>query len=209
MMRNPLLFGGLPETVEVNGREHRVDWGYRAMMLIEMAFYDERYCDEQKVLNALNIFYMHNIPRDRDMAVERMLWFHRCGEEPKKGKAAGGSTKRCYDFEQDAPMIYAAFQACYGITLSKTKNRELHWWEFKAMFEGLDESTKMAKVISYRAADISGMGKEQKRFIKKMQSLYAIKSADAGMDNRAKLAQRNARIQEYVRKRFADAERKD
>ena len=98
-------------------------------------------------------------------------------------------------------MIYAAFRAQYGINLNQTPDADLHWWEFKAMFESLREDLLISRVMYYRTANLSGMSKNEKAFIKKMRSVYAIRQPEVSMDARARLAARNNHMLEYVRSR--------
>lgn len=206
MMNKNILIDHLPKTVSVDGKEYEIDWGYRANILIEICMFSDR-SDEQKLLDALNIFFYNNIPPNMDEAMKKLLWFFRCGKLPEK--TAAGTHKRnkklrAYCFDQDAPMIYAAFRSQYNINLNKTKDKELHWWEFMAMFESLSEDMLISRVMYYRTADLKGMGKNQKSFIKKMRSIYALKHEESNIDDRAKLAKRNADMKEYVRKRMEE-----
>lgn len=210
MKRHPLVYGGLPESVIVEGKEYGVNWGYRAMMLVETAMYDENCNDTQKILNALNIFYLKNIPENIDGAMEQLLWFHRCGEEYAGECTVTKRTERYYSFGQDASSIYASFLSQYNVRLTQTRNYDLHWWEFKAMFDAVDGDSRMGRIIYYRTADTTGMGKDQKKFIQKMRKIYAIKGgAGICLDAKTKLAQRNIRMRDYVKKRYADADRKN
>ena len=199
-----VTFDILPESACIDGVEYPIGYGYRSMMAAEIEMFRKDVSDEQKILNALNLFFLNNIPPDMDKAVEYMLWFHRCGEPQRTGKAARRKTKRGYCFSNDAPLIYAAFRQQYGINLRETKSADLHWWEFSAMFESLDENTRMAKVMYWRTCDTKGMGKEQKSFIKRMRDLYALDEPDSTMDSRTKLAKRNADMKAYVRKRMEE-----
>lgn len=52
------------------------------------------------------------------------------------------------DYELDADLIYAAFLEQYGIDLIEVD--ELHWHKFLALMKGLNSSTTLAKVMSYR-----------------------------------------------------------
>ena len=203
-MRWLVTFDNLPESACIDGVEYPIGYGYRSMMAAEIEMFRKDVSDEQKILNALNLFFLNNIPPDMDKAVEYMLWFHRCGEPHRTGKAARRKTKRGYCFSKDAPLIYAAFRQQYGINLRETKNADLHWWEFSAMFESLDENTRMAKVMYWRTCDTKGMGKEQKSFIKRMRDLYALDEPDSTMDSRTKLAKRNMDMKAYVRKRMEE-----
>lgn len=206
MIQN-LLYDTCPESVLIGGKEYPINYGYRAVMAVEIEMFSDN-SDEQKLLNALNLFYFQNIPEDVDAAVDYMLWFHRCGERAETTRKRAGNARRGYDFQQDAPLIYAAFRQQYGINLKHTKNQELHWWEFRAMFESLDENVKMAKVMFWRTCDLRGMSKEQRNFIKKMRSIYALKMPANNMDSRTKLARRNADMKAYVRRRAEECLKK-
>ena len=208
MMKELITFDTLPEKASIDGTEYPIGFGYRTMMAIEMEIYSD-HNDEQKLLNALNLFYLGNIPQDVTAAVEYMMWFFRTGKEAKKEESGAASglrkTRRGYCFEQDAPLLYAAFRQQYGIDLRRTKSAELHWWEFLALFEALDENTKLAKVIYWRTCPLKDMSKKQKKYIQKMRSLYALKEPESTMDAKVKLAQRNAKMKEYVRKRMEES----
>lgn len=81
-------------------------------------------------------------------------------------------TAECFDFEYDAERIYSAFFQQYNIDLSKCN---MHWWTFKALFDGLSEDTQFVKVMQYRTMDISKIkDKEQKEFYRKKKELYRI-----------------------------------
>lgn len=209
MMAN-ILIDELPKTVEIDGENWPIDYGYRASILIEIVMFSDME-DEKKIFHALNIFYMENIPQNVESAMERMLWFYRCGNETRRAEKETKGTKkpkrqnkRAYCFEADAGRIYAAFRSQYGINLNKTPDKKLHWWEFMAMFESLSEDLLISRIMYYRTADLSGMGKNQRAFIKKMRNVYAIKHASSSMDDRAKLAKRNKDMKEYVRRRMEE-----
>ena len=199
-MRPTVTFDNLPEFVVIRGEIYHVNYGYRAAMRIEIEMFRDDISDEQKLLNALNIFYFENIPKDVRKAVDYMLWFHRCGEEVKSG-GSSGNAKRGYCFQQDAPLIYAAFRQQYGIDLRRTMNAELHWWEFSALFESLNEDTKMSKVIYWRTCRLGDLSKSERKHVQKMRAMYALKVSDGNMDSATKLAQRNARWIDHVRRR--------
>lgn len=205
-----IIIDSLPESVIIDGREYPVNWGYRAFLLIEICLFDSRLNDEQKMLNCLNIFYNRNIPSNLSTAIEKLQWFYRCGGRERK--KSGGSLRapqkiiRCYDFEQDAPYIYSAFLTQYGIDLQETKNYDLHWWKFNALFESLGEDLKLSKIMYYRTAKTSGLDKERRRFLNEMKKLYALENPEDNTDAQMKLARRNARMKEYVRGRMLEVD---
>lgn len=205
-MIQSLLFDTLPESVEIDGAEYKIGYGYRTLMAIEIEMFSDNN-DEQKLLNALNLFYLNRIPRNRAKAVELMLWFHRCGEPERKGEGRQRKVRRSYCFKQDAPLFYAAFLQQYGLDLKRTRSCELHWWEFSALFAGLDENTKLAKVMYWRTCNLNTLPKEQRKFVQKMRKLYEIHQPESDMDSQTKLARRNAEMMEYVRKRMEECQK--
>ena len=104
-------------------------------------------------------------------------------------------------------MIFAAFFSQYGINLNRTANKDLHWWEFMAMFDSLGEDLLISRVMYYRTADTEGMSKKQKAFIMRMRKLYSLSDASSDMDSKAKLAKRNADMLAYVRERMDTCKR--
>lgn len=204
-----MLTESLPVTVDVNGKVFPIDHGFKTMIRIEIIIFS-KIPDEEKVSKTLNMFYMENVPADVDKAMGKMLWFYNCGKIQKPSETGGKpkkKQKRAYCFEADAGRIYAAFRSQYGLNLNSIKNAELHWWEFIAMFESLSEDLLISRVMFYRTADLSGMGKNQKAFIKKMRTIYAIEHSESTMDAQAKLAKRNRDMKEYIRKRMEECKK--
>lgn len=199
-----ILIDKLPVEVQVGGVRYPVNYGYRAFMLIEMALYDETASEDQKLLNILNLFYKRNIPRDIPGAVDRLMWFYRCGREVKEGRGGGGGKVRCYDFDWDASYIFSAFLTQYRMDLQETANDVLHWWKFRAMFEALDENLKMSRIIYYRTVDTSGMSKNQRKCILEMKKRYALPVHRAA-ESHLGLMKRNQDMREYLRRRYREA----
>lgn len=54
---------------------------------------------------------------------------------------------RCMDFEQDAPLIFAAFLQAYGIDLDKSN---MHWFKFRDLLEAVPDDTSFSKVVELR-----------------------------------------------------------
>lgn len=173
-MRN-ILIDELPRSIRIKGKDYDVNWGFRTAILYEMMMLDNEVEPEEKPLYALRLFYPV-IPDDWQEALEGIQWFYRCGEEERTGKKKRRNVQteqeRIYSFDHDAPYIYSAFLGQYSIDLNEVK--ELHWWKFKALFQGLNEDCTLCKIMGYRAIDIKSVGKEQYEFYKKMKDQYAI-----------------------------------
>ena len=50
----------------------------------------------------------------------------------------------------------------------------LHWWKFRALFTGLKPDNLICKIMDYRAADLSKLKGEERKFYQKMQKQYAL-----------------------------------
>ena len=70
---------------------------------------------------------------------------------------SGGKRLMWFDF--DAARLYSSFRQTFGIELHKTK---LHWFEFMAMIDSLDESSALSHAIQIRGTDTSKMKGKQK-----------------------------------------------
>lgn len=174
-----IILDVLPETVEIDGAEYRINSDFRISILFELLMQDDEVGKRQKLVQGLQLYYPE-IPHNVTMAVDKMIWFYRCGKETESGGHGSGSgrAKQIYSFEHDDDYIYAAFLEQYGIDLQDIE--ELHWWKFRALFRGLSEDTEFVKIMGYRSVKItSKMSKEQREFYKKMQSIHALPITDA------------------------------
>ena len=174
-----ILLDILPETVDIDGIEYRINSDFRISILFELLMQDDELGKRQKLVQGLQLYYPE-IPHNVTMAVDKMIWFYRCGKETgSDGHGSGsGRAKQIYSFEYDDDYIYAAFLEQYGIDLQDIE--ELHWWKFRALFRGLSEDTEFVKIMGYRSVKItSEMSKEQREFYKKMQSIHALPITDA------------------------------
>ena len=174
-----ILLDILPETVDIDGIEYQINSDFRISILFELLMQDDELGKRQKLVQGLQLYYPE-IPHNVTMAVDKMIWFYRCGKETGSGGHGSGSgrAKQIYSFEYDDDYIYAAFLEQYGIDLQDIE--ELHWWKFRALFRGLSEDTEFVKIMGYRSVKTtSNMSKEQREFYKKMQSIHALPITDA------------------------------
>ncbi|WP_313525260.1 bacteriophage Gp15 family protein [Anaerotignum sp.] len=170
-----LLIDPLPEKITIDDKEYPIRWDFRVGILYELMMLDEDVKGAEKPLLALRLFYPE-IPPNWKKALEGIQWFY-CGGDEKKSfsKRKGGQKKRerIYSFEQDAAYIYSAFLEQYNLDL--TEAWQLHWWRFRALFQGIREDTEFAKIMGYRAMEISeGMAKEQREFYRRMKEIHRL-----------------------------------
>lgn len=169
-----ILVDLLPVTVEINNKEYEINSDFRVSILFELLMQDDSIGEEDKILMALQL-YFPIIPENINEAIERILWFYRCGKDRKTSKGSGKckSVTQIYSFEYDDDYIYAAFMDQYSIDLQDIEY--LHWWKFKAMFKSFKEDNEIVKIMGYRSKDLSKIkDKEQKVYYKKMKDIYKI-----------------------------------
>ena len=170
-----ILIDLLPSSVKINGTEYDINSDFRTSVLFSLLMEDDSLNEEEKVLQALNLYYPV-VPDNLEEAIEQIKWFYSCGklDNPIGNKKARASGKKVFDFEVDANYIYSAFMSQYNIDLQDIG--QLHWWKFKALLEGLKEDNKLSKIIEYRSMDLSKIkDKEQRKFYKDMQKQYSLK----------------------------------
>lgn len=166
-----LLTEAAPKTVSIAGVEVPIRWDFRTSVRFEQLM-EEDLPDEEKLTQALTLYYPQ-IPFSLEEAVEKLLWFYAAGKEDttQTGKT-GRNEPRIYSYRYDDEYIYAAFLDQYGIDLQEA---DLHWWKFKAMFQGLKSDNRIVEIMGYRAMEIpSKMSREQKEFYRKMKKQHAI-----------------------------------
>ena len=106
------------------------------------------------------------------------MWFYKCGKEEQEknnntNKSSGKKTvKKIYDYEHDSEIIFASFMKSYNINLQRDN---LHWWEFKSLFDNIDEDSKLYKIMEIRSVNLSQVkDKDKKNYYKKMKDLYKL-----------------------------------
>lgn len=196
-----LSTGPLPDSVEINGKYWPIQSDFRVGIRFEMEMERRR---DDLVQQALTLYYPE-IPTDVPAAVERLLWFYRCGaKEECSGEPPAGPLKpksRTYCWREDAGMIYAAFWQAYRIDLTACR---LHWWAFRALFWHLPPENEFRKAMSYRSMDTRGLSREQKKHMESMKKIYAL---SGGKEPSMSLEERNRQMLLYVDRRFAEANR--
>lgn len=145
---------------------------FRESIKFELLMQDNRIEDTDKIAIALNLYY-YEVPYNIEKAIEEMLWFYRCGKELKTSQNTERENKQIYSYEFDDELIYSAFKDQYNIDLNSI--HFLHWWKFKALFEGLKEDNKIVEIMGYRAVDLSKIkDKDEKARYKKLKKVYAL-----------------------------------
>ena len=78
------------------------------------------------------------------------------------------------DLSQDAEFLYASFVQAYGINLIKEQGK-LHWYEFKALLNGLPEDTIIKQIIHIRSYEPGKHDSEEyKKQMEDLQDFYRL-----------------------------------
>ena len=150
----------LKRAISVEGRQYKLDTRtIRALQAYAvMAEEDETIPDEVRtgrilelMLDTSSLFKLRKNPEDaaelyRGIASFLQGW-------PEEGRKPGKhSPEEIFSYSEDHALIVAAFRQAYGIDLVSLRN--LHWWEFRALLQGIPDTTVLSRVMGIRAMDI-------------------------------------------------------
>lgn len=152
---------------------NRIRTDFRESIKFELLMQDSSLDKKTQLELALNLYY-YEVPKDIEQAVNDIIWFYTCGKKMKTSrKEKEEKQKQIYSYEFDDGYIFSSFVQQYKIDLNSIKY--MHWWKFKALFEGLNKNTKMVEIMGYRAVDISKIkDKEERKHYKRLQKQYAL-----------------------------------
>lgn len=154
----------LPNTVMVGGRSFFINTDYRIWLrfVIEFEQWDKK--------GTLDISYLFNgeIPVFQDIHdYDGIFQFAYPVNIVPKGEA---STEKIYDYIIDSDYIYSAFMQQYQIDLLTV---DMHWYQFRALFNGLSEGTKFYEIMGYRSYTGEKI-KSQNELYRKLKSAWEL-----------------------------------
>ncbi len=175
-----LILDQIPDFLEVGGEKIFINTDFRTWIRFDEALFWSDKPIEERIYSALDICYDGKIPADITGAVHAAIEFYAhkdtqiksIGENSQNEQQNSTRGKQTYSFTYDASLIYAAFLAQYGIDLTKD---DMHWWLFRALFEGLTDENKICKVMEIRSVDLSKIkDKEQKAHYRRLKRIYRL-----------------------------------
>lgn len=150
----------------------KINTNFRSFILFELLMQDNTIKENEKISMAIKLFFKE-MPQDLKKAIDGILWFYKCGEEEIVKKNNSKNKKQIYSYEYDAKLIYSAFKDQYGIDLNEIEY--LHWFKFRALFEGLKSDNKICEIMSYRAIDLNKIkDKDERNKYRKIQRECAL-----------------------------------
>lgn len=170
-----ILTDCLPEWIEADGSRLRVRTDFRIWIEFDRIMHQRELAPKEKfsIISALCI-EDKNLPCDLlpDSIIEGLCNFYLCGAKAEK-QMQEKQTPPVFSFCEDSGYVFAAFLSSYGIDLLSIPY--MHWFVFSALLKGLDDSTRLMKIMSWRASRPEKEKNPQRReFLRRMQELYAL-----------------------------------
>ena len=162
----------LPTSIIADDLEIPVSADFRSWIKADLIMKDRQIPKEAKL--PVICQYIDLDLTDLDVTIPD-LWagifkFYMCEQEPR-GEVASDSRATAYRFDCDWWLIYAAFIQQYGINLLTA---DLHWFEFRALLDGLTEQTQFIKVVQARLRDTSRLKGEEKAQAEKLKRYWKV-----------------------------------
>ncbi len=171
-----ILTDVLPDTVVICGKHYAVRTDFRVWIEFDKVIRSRKISAGEKTGILMKLCFDRKrcrfLPSSPGEAIAALSGFYMCGKQGNVSEKGDAKTCEVFSFEEDADYVYSAFLTQYGIDL--TDVLYLHWYKFSAMFKGLDDNLRLMKIISARAADLSGISGEKGKYLKKMKELYAL-----------------------------------
>ena len=190
-----ILTEPLPAHVEIGGLLFPINTDFRVG--IEFEIITQK--NNQDIAKWFELYFEPgNYPlHDIEGAVNALMWFYRCGNQPTKEEKPTHN-KIPYSFAVDSEVIFADFWQYYNIDLSQ---EGLHWWVFRALLFGLPDESSFKQRVYYRTCDTKGLSKKEKERIMKIRKTYEIRD---DLKEEITLEERNAKMLKYLEKRRED-----
>lgn len=157
-----LLLDRLPDSYD--GYLFRTD--YRIGIQISLCLQDEDLTQEERVTQAVWLLFGNGAP-PLETALEGLAWYLSCGQPRREDIPPSGAPQRFW-FDYDHARIVSSFYKSFGV---KIHRENLHWFEFMAMLDGLDEDSALSNAIQLRGTDTTKLKGKHKRDMERAKKL--------------------------------------
>lgn len=166
-------------TIDIDGIAVPVDPDFRIMCGYGTAVHRG---DKTELCKSAGLFYFAGLPEGvtSESAAKAMSRFYAKGlgsdipEDEDESNKTVGVRPPVFDFSEDEGYFLAAFRSEYGIDLLTVK--EMHWFEFGALFLGLPDECKIKQIIGIRSTETAGIkSTAEKHRIFRLQKIFALK----------------------------------
>lgn len=165
---------------EYGGETYHINLAFDTVLRFYEMLDDDRLDDAEKVATAFQMFFDQPVT-EAEFAVSAFEQITKYismkpygnDDEGEQGQPIARDPRQLYSFKQDAEAIYASFYDQYGMNLIKEQG-ELHWDEFKALFQGLGPGTYFQRIIEIRTKDTKDLEGEQLSRVIQAQQFYEL-----------------------------------
>lgn len=162
----------LPKKIKTDTTSYQIETDFRSWIMFENIMVDTGIQDKYKLYFMLDRVMKEDYNYEEiEHILHALFSFYRLDKPIKQLQQT--SSVIGYQYEYDMELILSAFRQQYGIDLLCVN---MHWWEYKSLFDSLTDKTKFIQVVGYRTADTSNMDKEQKKHYEKLKMFYALPS---------------------------------
>ena len=159
------LFDRLPEGVTVGGRFFKCDFDFRNVLKMLDVMQMQELTPAARDYLCVKCVFRGHLPARKVADVYSSVCNVLFERTPENGE-------KFMSFEQDAPLIRAAFRQVYQIDLFRDS---LSWFEFTELLQALPEGNRFTEIVGIRArplpAPTKWNGKEREALIKAKQSV--------------------------------------
>lgn len=169
-----ILSDKLPTKIKVNNNIYDINYDYRTIINILLAFEDDELTKDEQMYIMLKNLYKQDIPEnDIEEALKKGIKFIDGGvvEENKANE------KRIYSFKKDGNYIFSGINQTHHIDLTEKTN--LHWWVFLSLFMDMSADCTFGELVYYRKRkNENKLTKEEKEQYKKIKKLVDLNDED-------------------------------
>lgn len=173
-----ILTDKLPKKIKVNDNIYDINYDYKTIIKILIAFEDIELTKGEKAYILLKNLYKIEIPEDDiEEALIKGIKFIDGGEKIDNEPT---HEKRVYSFTKDSRFIFSGISQTHNVDLSEKE--DLHWWVFLSFFMDMSPDCTFGELIYYRKRKnenkLTKEEKEQYKKIKKMVDLDEFNEQD-------------------------------
>lgn len=165
-----------PEYVSIKGKQYKINTDFRIAIECSKVAEDGTIGDLERSLAVIYLLFGNegiDNPQDYELLLKSAKKYLSCGKEVE----VKDNKKPNMDFVKDYDYIEASFMSDYHIDLS---NKEMHWWKFFNLLEGLSNSDMgncciLNRIRNFRDFDISQIkDPKERQKAKEAQDMIAL-----------------------------------
>lgn len=186
-----------PDFLIINNTKYHINTDFRVWIDFQKLILKNNN-DIQKTADLIFFLKKLNLPFFETSLIKVLEFFQ--GGFTKTNSNLQKNNKLAYDFDVDEALIYTAFLTQYNIDLTISN---IHWWNFKRLFAGLEESHLISKVMWARTVDLKKLDKQTKEYAVKLKEKYPLHTNNT--KKYVKTAEEKYKnMLDYVNKRYAE-----